>query len=102
MTDTIKQWIADQGNSYLKRLSSKAELTINSIDAHYAVKDFSDGLSKGIEIAQGFAEWIDDYYFIERTKKWMLVDDNFYETTTESKLFTTSQLLEKYIQQLGK
>lgn len=83
MTEAIKQWIEDEAVAY----------------ADYKPDDqehFSAGLRKGIEVAEGFAEWVDDkgYYntFDEGGRRMWAT----YNSGEES--LTTSQLLEKYLQ----
>lgn len=86
MTEAIKQWIADE--AVVKYGYQPNEQDI-----------FAAGLTKGIEIAEGFAEWLDDNYLQEEKGKWYslgLKKDEIPE------YFTTSQLLEKYLETLNK
>lgn len=83
MTEAIKQWIADQGqaNSGWTGLLSDNSRTI-----------YSSGLTKGIEIAEGFAEWI-----TRRDIQRSTIPKHY---TYEGSTLTTSELLEKYLSHL--
>lgn len=89
MTEAIKQWIQDQSNEELKTFS-------NSLGKIVAYKM---GLSKGIEIAEGFAEWVcENYSFVgydkEGVSTWIIPGG-------PSKTFWKSDLLEKYLEHLS-
>lgn len=60
---------------------------------------YSLGLTKGIEIAEGFAEWVDDNYLQEVKGQWYSLG---LKKDERAEFFTTSQLLEKYLETLNK
>lgn len=84
MTEAIKQWIADQA---LKEYPIPPKF-IGPANAEMDRAAISSGLTKGIEIAEGFADWANQRYTWVSANWWDGDDD---ET------FTTSQLLEKYL-----
>lgn len=86
MTEAIKQWIADEAQS---NSGWTGLLSDNSRGIYYS------GLTKGIEIAEGFAEWKEDnlWWFDCGSRTWLQGSDHDSE-------ITTSQLLEKYIKTL--
>lgn len=98
MTESIKQWIADQAIEIAKvpafsggeRVSYERQLAAIS------------GLTKGIEIAEGFAEWVEDLYIQDFKGKWYLYEDFPGRDYNKVEFLTTSQLLEKYLNQLQK
>lgn len=78
MTEAIKHWMNEE---------MKKEKVNNPRNQLY----FSAGLTKGIEIAEGFPDWANQRYTWVSANWWDGDDD---ET------FTTSQLLEKYLKTL--
>jgi hypothetical protein len=83
MTEAIKQWVIQQSQFAGNRSCDHAE----TVETY-----FGEGLTRGIEIAEGFAEWVDDSpYYKFGQNSWLHVGDS--QTS-----FTTSQLLEKYIE----
>lgn len=101
MTESIKQWIDKQSEVeaiYEPKYGGKDHSgydTMMKYEVNYERMDaFSNGLTKGIEIAEGFAEWVDGYhYYIFSPNNWKSVVES------EPNL-TTSQLLEKYLKTL--
>ncbi len=93
MTETIKQWIADQAD----KVSTCEKINGEKFIDGKTRMPYRLGLEKGIEIAEGFAEWKEDnkWWFDNEVIKW-------YQGSDHDSGLTTSQLLEKYIQQLGK
>lgn len=88
MTEAIKQWIKDQAVKGLDAFSSSQVKMIG----------FSMGLEKEIEIAEGFAEWVDDNYLQEVKGQWYSLG---LKKDERAEFFTTSQLLEKYLETLN-
>lgn len=84
MTDNIKQWIEDEAVANYDYQPDEQDI-------------FAKGLTKGIEIAIGFAEW-------HTSEDWVEYDghDRWINPPNGNAVLTTSQLLEKYIQQLDK
>lgn len=81
MTEAIKQWIEEQLKEDLKNFTP-------SPSKEYGYKV---GLTKGIEIAEGFATFLSSNYNPYATGKWEGDGDT---------IFTTSQLLELYLKTL--
>lgn len=81
MTESIKQWIAEQ---------AKANAGWSGLLADNSRTIYSKGLSKGIEITEGFGPWAakEGVMWNEETKKWHCPING---------LLTPSQLLEKYL-----
>lgn len=88
MTEAIKQLIAYQAKFWLSKFSHSSGKRVGYIM----------GLTKGIEIAEGFAEFVDDYAYSKHHNRWVQSDKmGFIEFVTASNSFSTSQLLEKYL-----
>lgn len=92
MTESIKQWIKKQCDNAAPDTGRKPEFIKRF---HY-----SAGLSKGIKIAEGFAEWVcENYSFVgydkEGVSTWIIPGD-------PSKTFWKSDLLEKYLDEINK
>lgn len=97
MTEAIKQWIADQTAATYPDYQGPHEAVKSMVIE--CQKSCTNGLTKGIEIAQGFAEWLDELYMQEEKGQWYAFGTLPDEPCA---LLTTSQLLEKYIQSLDK
>lgn len=91
MTEAIKQWAYQKSRDYAndKFPSGHVTAVAKTTEHHEA------GLSKGIEIAEGFAEWAEDgpYLYNAEEKLWKTF-------TIGDPPITTSQLLEKYLEYL--
>lgn len=83
MTEATEKWIQSEAADFA--------------GAEYTQDIFICGLTKGIEIAEEFPEWADDerYIWDRKKRKYVASWDNYSE-------FTTSQLLEKYLETLNK
>lgn len=84
MTEAIKQLIAYQAKFWLSKFSHSSGKRVGYIM----------GLTKGIEIAEGFAEWVEKFSLPGKEGFWLLQG--------EDGVLTTSQLLEKYLETLNK
>ena len=58
----------------------------------HGIKLFSDGLTKGLEIAKEFAEWVDNVYTQDVNGSWKSWDEN-HDVETQ----TTDELLEIFL-----
>ena len=79
---------------------TKLEYIKKESEKYYGVKvegktfHFDDGLSKGLEIAEGFAVWVDDNCTQCNTGEWELYDINF---NPMQRVKTTAELLDIYL-----
>lgn len=89
MTEKIKQWVSDEA----VKMATMPGFTGEVVHQNVQLGAIS-GLSKGIEIAQGFAEWQDDSpYYKFGPNNWKHLEDG-------QPNVTTSQLLEMYLSHL--
>lgn len=88
MTESIKQWIADQAD----KVSTCEKIDGEKFIDGKTRMPYRLGLEKGIEIAEGFPDWANDnrYVWDHDKRKYIAAWDNYSE-------FTTSQLLEKHL-----
>jgi hypothetical protein len=81
MTDAIKKWM---------------QLEASDFYMSYDAQDkFISGLTKGIELIEGYEKW-------KRLNRYSLSQTGWWSPADINASFTTSQLLEKYINQLNK
>lgn len=95
MTEAVKQWIAEKALLIATSQGFSGSNVINEKAQFGAVQ----GLLKGIEIAEGFAEWIRDEGYTQSLRNL----DKWYKQPAKERTdyFTTSQLLEKYLEHLS-
>lgn len=91
MTEAIKQWISDQSD----KVSTCEKINGEKFIDGKTRMPYRLGLEKGIEIAQGFAEWYP-------SEGWQNYDghDRWINPSEGNSVLTTSQLLEKYLSHL--
>jgi hypothetical protein len=89
MSEAIKAWIKRQSENAGNASCDNAETV-----EYY----FGQGLEKGIEIAEGFAEYSKHWYLLKKYI-WVPPDKGNvpFEELKPEDMLTTSQLLEKYL-----
>lgn len=77
---------------------TKQEWIIKNDKPGVYVGAYREGLAKGLEIAEGFAVWVDDNCTQCNTGEWELYDINF---NPMQRVKTTAELLEIYLTEIN-